>query len=328
VLDEVHRLQNPSELLKIAADHFPSVHVLATGSSTLQATAKFRDTLTGRKAEIWLTPMTVTDLEDFGSTDLVRRLWRGGLPGFFLAEEVTEADFQEWVDSYWAKDVQELFRLERRASFVRFVELVLARSGGVFEATAFSAACEVSRPTIANYLSVLEATRIAHVVRPYSARRSIEIVASPRVYGFDTGFVRSFRGWIDPRPDDLGLLWEHYVLNELQAQGLDSAIRYWRSTHHHEVDFVVVSKGHPPAAVECKWTVDGTEDLRGIKAFRRIHQRGENFVVAANVHRPFTRRLGPLRVEYVGLSELIQNLRSPQAPAGGGRGGAQRNSAR
>src|SRR5438445_10539708 len=29
VLDEVHRLTNPSELLKIAADHFPSVHVLA-----------------------------------------------------------------------------------------------------------------------------------------------------------------------------------------------------------------------------------------------------------------------------------------------------------
>src|SRR5687767_5230265 len=37
VLDEIHRLPNPSELLKIAADHFGDVRVLATGSSTLQA---------------------------------------------------------------------------------------------------------------------------------------------------------------------------------------------------------------------------------------------------------------------------------------------------
>ena len=37
VLDEVHRLANPSEVLKIAADHFPSCKVIATGSSTLAA---------------------------------------------------------------------------------------------------------------------------------------------------------------------------------------------------------------------------------------------------------------------------------------------------
>src|SRR5438067_10454119 len=35
VVDEVHRLPNPSELLKIAAYHFPDSRVLATGSSTL-----------------------------------------------------------------------------------------------------------------------------------------------------------------------------------------------------------------------------------------------------------------------------------------------------
>ena len=49
VLDEIHRLENPSEVLKIAADHFPHLRVLATGSSTLAARRKFRYTLTGRK---------------------------------------------------------------------------------------------------------------------------------------------------------------------------------------------------------------------------------------------------------------------------------------
>lgn len=83
VLDEIHRLGNPSEILKIAADHFPDIRVLATGSSSLGAAAKFRDTLTGRKTEVWLTPMMSTDLSDIGPADLDRRLWRGGLPPFY-----------------------------------------------------------------------------------------------------------------------------------------------------------------------------------------------------------------------------------------------------
>lgn len=57
VLDEIHRLGNPSELLKIAADHFPNIKVVATGSSTLAASERFRDTLSGRKSSMLLTPM-------------------------------------------------------------------------------------------------------------------------------------------------------------------------------------------------------------------------------------------------------------------------------
>ena len=90
VLDEIHRLPHPSEILKIAADHFPETRVLATGSSTLGASARFRDTLAGRKEELWLTPMTIEDLKDFGRVDLQHRLLHGGLPPFFLAGELPE----------------------------------------------------------------------------------------------------------------------------------------------------------------------------------------------------------------------------------------------
>ncbi len=100
VLDEIHRLQDPSQLLKIAADHYPSIKVLATGSSTLGATTKFRDTLAGRKQDIWLTPMSLADLEATGNSDLGHRFLHGGLPPFFLAEELPERDFQEWIDGH------------------------------------------------------------------------------------------------------------------------------------------------------------------------------------------------------------------------------------
>ena len=92
-------------------------------------------------------------------------------PPFYGATEVPERGFQDWIDSFWARDIQEHFRLQRRWSFLRFVELLFAASGGMFEATAYAARCEVSRTTVAKYLQVLEDTFVLHVVRPYSTQR-------------------------------------------------------------------------------------------------------------------------------------------------------------
>jgi len=67
IFDEIHRLPDPSRLLKIGADAFPGIRMLATGSSTLAATRKFRDTLTGRKHALYLPPVLWTEcVEDFG----------------------------------------------------------------------------------------------------------------------------------------------------------------------------------------------------------------------------------------------------------------------
>ena len=307
VLDEIHRLGNPAELLKIAADHHPDVKVLATGSSTLGASHRFRDTLTGRKAELWLTPMMSRDLADFGAPGLEHRLLRGGLPPFFLAGESPEREVQEWVDSYWAKDILELFRLERRHSFQRFVELLHVQSGGLFEATRFARDCEVSRTSITNYLAVLEATFVAHVVRPFSARRATEIIAAPKVYGFDTGFVCHYRGIERLRPEDFGLLWEHYVLNEMHARLQTRAIRYWRDKRGHEVDFVVAGRGRPPVAIECKAS-SANFDATNLASFRTQHPEGANLVVAADVAKPFVEKHAGLRVEFIGLEGLIRRL--------------------
>jgi hypothetical protein len=312
VLDEIHRLANPSELLKIAADHYRDVRLLGTGSSVLGASARFRDTLAGRKREVWLTPMAMADQAAFGSASMGHRLLRGGLPPFFLADDFPEADVQEWMDAYWARDIQELFRLERRHAFQRFLELLLAASGGLFEATRFARDCGVSRTTISNYLRVLEATFVAHVIRPFTTRRATEILAAPKVYAFDTGFVAYYRGWQELRREDFGALWEHFVLNELHASLQTREVRYWRDKQGHEVDFVLPRRAPGPTAIECKWSARDL-DSTNLKVFRRHYPRGDTFVVAADVDRPSVRRTGDVTLTVIGLKDLIERL-------GAGRG--------
>src|SRR5216684_227255 len=106
VFDEVHQLPDPSRLLKIGADGFPKLKILATGSSTLAATQKFRDSLTGRKRVVEFVPVLHEELSAFGVTDLRERLLRGGLPPALLAETYNPEFYAEWLDSYFARDVQ------------------------------------------------------------------------------------------------------------------------------------------------------------------------------------------------------------------------------
>jgi predicted AAA+ superfamily ATPase len=313
VLDEIHRLRDPSEVLKVAADHFPSTRILATGSSTLQASRKFRDTLTGRKWEVWLVPLVYPDLVDFGRIDMARRAVVGGMPEPFLAGSVDQDYVMEWLDSYWLRDVQELYRVAGKWQFQRLCELLLADSGGVFEATRYAQACELSRQSVMNYLAVLEATSVATVVRPFTTRRSAEIVRAPRVYLFDSGFVGVMRGWARPRGVELGVLWEHVVLNELTGRVPYLRVNSWRTKYGSEVDFVLARAGRDPMAIECKWSLDGADDLSGLEAFRRAYPRGRNLVVVAEVGDGFRRAHHGLDVEIIGLRDLAEQVRAWQS---------------
>ncbi|OGJ89658.1 MAG: hypothetical protein A2268_07085 [Candidatus Raymondbacteria bacterium RifOxyA12_full_50_37] len=308
VLDEIHKLKNPSELLKIAADYYPETRIIATGSSTLGASKRFSDTLTGRKTSLWLTPMTAEDLKDFNQTDIETRLHSGGLPPFFLGER-EENRFQEWIDSFWSRDISELFNLGRKSSFQKMLELLFVQSGSIFEATRFAHLCEASRQTIHNYLAILQETWVAHTVRPFSSRKSNEIVAAPKIYAFDTGFVCHFKGWNTLRKEDLGLLWEHYTLNQMHSYFQRPGVRYWRDKQGHEIDFIILDQTQNPITVECKWDANGF-DSRNLQVFRKKYSQGENWVVCRHTLQEYTQLINGLPVRFMGMEEMTSRLAS------------------
>lgn len=302
-------MPNPSQILKIAADYFPQSKIIATGSSTLSATKKFKDSLTGRYLLINLPPMLIDEGVLFQDQDITHRLLFGGLPYFFQQHGLEDVDFKGWLDSYWAKDIQELFRVEKRPSFLRFCELILAQSSSIFEATRFTDECEVSRGTISNYLSVLSTTYFVYIIRPFSKHPATEIKSAPKVYGFDTGFICYARGWYNLRESDYGPLWEHIVLNELiGCLQKRISIHYWRDKKGHEIDFIILKNRHQkPIVVECKWTYR-TFDPSNIKIFRRKYPEGKNYIVCANIDRPYQRDYDDIQVQFVTLETLINEL--------------------
>lgn len=305
IFDEVHRIDKPSELLKIAADHFPNLRVLATGSSTLGASHRFSDTLTGRKRQLHLLPVLYRELEAFGA-DLQTRMFHGGLPENLMAAAFPEKDFVEWMDAFWARDIQELFRLEKRAVFMRLLELLLTQSGQLCELNSMTSACGASRQTLANYLNVLEATGAVTVLRPFSSNPQKEIVSMPKVYGFDTGFVCHARGWRELRHEDLGFLWEHLVLDELRAQFDSDAIFYWRDKQKREIDFVLARRGQDPVAIECKWKLKSAKRSH-FNAFQALYPKSRQILITSDGGEPFVnQKQNRIETGLMNLKEAIK----------------------
>ena len=294
VFDEIHQLRDPARVLKIGADGFPNLKILATGSSTLAASKKFRDTLTGRKRLVHLTPVIWDELSAFGAT-LPQRLSQGGLPPALLAEAKKPAFYREWMDSFFARDIQRLFGFRDMNRFNALFEYLLRQSGGQFEVTKTATALGITRPTVESHLQALEITHGITLVRPFHGGGQNEIIRQPKVYAFDTGFVSFARGWEPLRPDDLGLLWEHLVLEQLQAHFPATPVRYWRDKQGREVDFIMASRRDEVDAIECKWEPSAF-DASALKVFRTYYPKGRNYLVTPAADSAYTKRFGELDV--------------------------------
>ncbi|MCH8072721.1 MAG: ATP-binding protein [Proteobacteria bacterium] len=306
VFDEVHQLNDPSRLLKIAADEYPHLKVLATGSSTLAATRKFRDSLTGRKHAIHLCPVLWEECaEPFGVPDLDHRLLHGGLPEPLLAERKDPDFFNEWIDSFYARDILELFGIRNRQGFLALFRLLLRQSGGQLDYSQLANLSELSRPTVKAHVEAMQIAHAVHLVRPFHGGGKREIVSRPKCYAFDTGFVTFEKGWDTIRDDDRGLLWEHLVLNALHLRFANEDVLYWQDKSRREVDFVIRRGRDRVDVAECKINPDKL-DARPVETFRSLYPKGSNYIVSPAVKKAYQVRRGNLVFTVCSTQNLLQ----------------------
>lgn len=187
--------------------------------------------------------------------------------------------------------------------FNTLFEFVLRQSGGQLGISSAATALGISRPTVESHLTALEVTHALTLVRPFHGNLQGEVVKQAKAFAFDTGFVSFARGWDPLRHDDLGVLWEHFVLEHLQAHLDGQPIHYWRDKADREVDFVVPYSRTRVDAIECKWD-PAAFDPAAMKAFRRHYPGGRNYLVTPSSVPAHSRRFGELEVSVCGLTDL------------------------
>jgi predicted AAA+ superfamily ATPase len=248
-----------------------------------------------------------SELSVFGVSGLTHRLLQGGLPNCLLAPAPDPEFYSEWLDSFYARDIQELFQIGKRTEFLRLCELLLRQSGELCSVTSLAKHTGVTRPTIMSWLSALETTHFVHTLRPYHGGGRREIIAQPKVYTFDTGFVCHTRGWQNLRSEDCGQLLEHLVLDSIRAAKPSQTIYFWRDKQGREVDFVLQEADQSITTIECKWTRNrhGSENL---DTFRSYYPKGRNILVTYQPSEHFQTKLGAHSIEVCHPSDLLQKL--------------------
>jgi hypothetical protein len=237
---------------------------------------KVTQTLAGRTALVNLLPFSLDELLCRTSTDP----WRLDemppqtvQPSFTLEEIIFKGLYprihdkglepHDWLSAYYRtyveRDVRDLANIGNLETFQRFVRLCAGRSGQLLNLSSLALDAGISHTTARNWISILQAGFIIHLLPPHFANFSKRIVKTPKLYFLDTGLlcyllrIRESEELVTHAMK--GHIFETFVLTELYKafahRGETPPLYFWRDKTGHEVD-VVIDTGSRLIPIEIK----------------------------------------------------------------------------
>lgn len=217
VLDEIHRLPDIFQLLRVLADRpGPPARFLVLGSASPELLRQTSESLAGRVA--------FHELDGFGldEVDDLERLWlRGGFPRSYLAR--SEPASRRWRDGFirtlLARDLPELGSTIPSATLRRFWAMLAHWHGQIWNGAEFARAFGVSHATVRRYLDLLTSVFVVRQLQPWFENISKRQVRSPKVYIGDSGVLHALLG-LTTRTDivshpKVGASWEGFVIQQI-----------------------------------------------------------------------------------------------------------------
>lgn len=270
VFDEIHKMKEWKKFLKGAFDTRPARQaILVTGSARLDTFRRGGESLAGRYFHFRLNPVSVRELK--GTTKPVEALSLlnrfGGFPEPFLSGSEEEA--ARWRNQYYTdlvrEDILEFSRIQEVRSIRLLLEMLRERVGSPLSCTSLAGDLQVAPNTVRKYVEILESLCIIFLVRPYHANVARAILREPKVYFYDSGYVREDEGIRLENTCAVCLLKHVQYLQD--TTGEDVALHYIRTRDGREIDFAVARKGKVDRLLEVKLSDDSlSPGLRHIRA--------------------------------------------------------------
>ena len=254
VLDEVQRCPDLFSYLQgvVDADRRMGRFIL-TGSQQFGMIEAITQSLAGRVALLELHPFSLLELQAAGrapeSLDVL--LSQGLFPPIYDRPVDPTAWIKNYLATYLERDVRQVLQIQDMAAFQRFVTLCAGRIGQLLNISSLAADTGISRPTADAWLSVLQASFLVFLARPYFSNLSKRLIKSPKLYFCDTGLAAWLLGIREPGHIGAhplrGSLFENWVFTELAkaqaARGETPLVHFWRDKDGHEVDAIIESGG-------------------------------------------------------------------------------------
>lgn len=300
VLDEVQRVPELFASLKAAVDRDrrPGRFVL-TGSANVLLAPKLSDSLAGRMELLRLYPLAQCEImgvpprfldvlfsRDFKSrqfgrlgAELADRIVAGGYPAALARSSGRRRRdwYHAYIETLVQRDVRELARISALDALPRLLQLAAGQTARLLNISELAAPFQLSRPTIRDYVTLLERIFLIEMLPSWHSNRLSRLVKTPKLHLGDTGLVSSLLGMdaaaLKKDRALLGQLLETFVFQELRRQaswheGVIS-FHHFRDKDGYEVDIVLEIAGRNIAGVEVKAAATVTDsDFRGLRKLK------------------------------------------------------------
>jgi predicted AAA+ superfamily ATPase len=300
ILDEVQHVPSLFSRLKLAIDRdrTPGRFIL-TGSANVLLVPTLSDSLAGRMEILRLHPLAQSELAradsgfldalfagSFGTRqqgrlgrELADRLTGGGYPSA-LARAAGRRR-AEWYRSYLEtivqRDVRDLRRVADLETLPQLLQLAAGQTARLVNVSDLAGPFQLSRPTIRDYISLLQAVFLVERLPPWHTNRLSRLVKTPKLHIGDTGLACAL---LAVQPAELvnersllGQILETFVFQELRRHASwhesSHTFFHFRDRDGAEVDIVIERGAGSVAGVEVKASATVTSsDFRGLRKLR------------------------------------------------------------
>mgnify|MGYP001611217248 FL=1 len=297
-IDEVQNNPEATVAIKLLTDMTDYV-VFATGSSELRAKTQKFDSLAGRYREYILFSLTIDEFAYFKTDEkniipkvthahkiyfssfLTEYITYGGYPGIVLSDN-KEEDLKSLVRDSVIKDIVNIYDLKNTDLIHNLLRLLATQIGNLINVSEISISLGISRPTVLNYLSILEKNRIIYLLPPFRTNTRRGYLDRKKVYFYDIGIrnavIEDFRPW--ELRSDLGASFENVavmgVVRQSEYQKNNNKFFFFREIAgaQKEVDLIIETPAGERRALEIKYkggAITKFDDL-GILKFDLVTQ--------------------------------------------------------
>lgn len=154
--------------------------------------------------------------------ELGERIVAGGYPPALVRAGGTRRAtwYRDYVDALVQRDVRDLARISALEALPRLLALAGMQTGRLFNVSDLAAPFQLSRPTIRDYVTLLERVFLLELVPPWHSNRLSRLVKTPKLHMCDTGVACALLGvdGADVAADRplLGQVLETFVLQEVR----------------------------------------------------------------------------------------------------------------
>ena len=263
VIDEAQKIDNIGSKIKLVTDHLKDIQIIATGSSAFELRNKTNESLTGRKWEYQLFPLSFAELVEYSNLieekrQLPHRLVFGCYPEIVTNNDDLTIRLQSLADSYLYKDILMWEGIQKPEKLVLLLKALAMQIGSEVNYHELGKTVGLKNETVEKYIQLLEQTFVIFRLPSYATNQRKELKKGRKIYFFDNGIrnavLGDFRNW-EIRHDQ-GALFENYVISELwkkeHYENKASNFYFWRTADQQEVDLIIECEGMLNA-IEIKW---------------------------------------------------------------------------